>query len=547
MGFSSKTGSLCLAPQYAGGRKLDKPGAAPASREGTLTAIAGYRIANIKPDIASDAAARVWARDSSFWGPGDDDPADRLGWLESPDEMSDAAPDLVRFAESAAGTDFSAVALLGMGGSALASEVFARTVPGRGTQFVLCDSTHPSEVQRAAAALDLDHTLFVVSSKSGTTVETISLYRYFRALTDDGSKFVAITDPGTPLEDLARRDRFLATFTNRPDIGGRFSALSYFGLVPAALVGVDIAALIAGARTMAERCSASTLAGENPGVVLGSALGLLANGGRDKLTLVTPPRLRALGGWIEQLVAESTGKRGTGIVPVVDEPPAEPKDYGNDRAFVHIRLDGDDTHEDHVDQLIGAGHPVIGIDVDDVLDLAAEMFRWEFAVVVASAILGINAFDQPDVEAAKSSARTALQSADMIDWPDEDPGGLFEDIAPPELAALLLFTPASEAATSVLDAARRKLLSGGRGVATSAGFGPRYLHSTGQLHKGGPKGVRALVVLDPPTDDVAVPGTDYGFARLVTAQALGDARALESAGRRAACTSFESFRRWAES
>jgi glucose-6-phosphate isomerase len=530
-------------PKYAGGTKTDKPVAATRPEE-PLTTVAGYRLANIDVDVDPHAARRVWARDSTYWGPGDDDPAERLGWLDSPDEMAYAVPDLLEFAESVAGREVATVALLGMGGSALAPEVFARTLPSMGTRLVLCDSTHPGEVRRVSDALDLNRSLFIVSSKSGTTVETTSLYRYFRSLVDDGG-FVAITDPGTPLEDLAREHGFLSTFTNRPDIGGRFSALSYFGLVPAAVIGVDVAEIIVGARDMRERCSPAVSAEENPGAVLGSVLGSLAKRGRDKLTMVVSAPLVAFGDWLEQLVAESTGKHGTGIAPVVGEPVANPDDYGDDRVFVHIRLREDHAYDDFVAELATAGHPVVGIDVGSAVDLGAEMFRWEFAVAVASAILGINAFDQPDVEAAKAAARAALESPTAVEWPDEDPNEVLEGIIPPELAALLLFAPQSQAAKAALGSARSRLLS--RGVATSAGFGPRYLHSTGQLHKGGPKEIRALVVLDPPSDDIAVPGTDYGFARLVSAQAEGDAHALEAAGRRVARTTFERFSRWAES
>jgi len=530
--------------QYAGGRNTDKPRAAIPQEE-PLTTVAGYRFSNIDVEVDSDAARRVWARDSTYWGPGDDDPAERLGWLDSPDEMADAVPGLLKFAETVSGQGVVTVALLGMGGSALAPEVFGQTLPSSGPRLVLCDSTHPGEVRRVSEALDLNRSLFIVSSKSGTTVETASLYKYFRSLVDDGSRFAAITDPGTPLEDLAREHGFLSTFTNRPDIGGRFSAMSYFGLVPAAVIGIDVAEILASARAMRERCSPPVSAEENPGVVLGSALGSLAKRGRDKLTMVVSAPLAAFGDWLEQLVAESTGKHGTGIVPVVGEPAANPDDYGDDRVFVHIRLRGDEAHDDVVAQLVKAGHPVVGIEVGDAIEVGAEMFRWEFAIAVASAILGINAFDQPDVEAAKTSARSALESETPIEWPDEDPDQVFEGMAPPELAAVLLFTPRSEAARAALGSARSKLLS--RGLASSAGFGPRYLHSTGQLHKGGPKGIRALVVLDPPSDDIAVPGTDYGFARLVSAQAEGDAHALEAAGRRVARTTFERFRRWAES
>ncbi|MGH2787392.1 MAG: glucose-6-phosphate isomerase [Actinomycetota bacterium] len=511
-----------------------------------MSDIAGYTLANIDVEIDPDAPRRVWARDSSYWGPGDDDPASRLGWLESHVDMAAAESDLVAFAEDAAGRGPVTVVLLGMGGSALAPEVFARTLEvAAGRRLVLCDSTHPAEVARVEAALDLSRCLFVVSSKSGTTVETSSLYRLFRSRIDDGSRFVAITDPGTPLHQLALAEGFLATFTNRPDIGGRYSALSYFGVVPAALLGVDLAPLLRGARKMAELCSAAVPAEENPGAVLGSLLGRLAERGNDKLTFVISPPFAAFGDWVEQLVAESTGKRGRGISPVVGEPVVSAETYGRDRTFVHIRSGNDDTHNDFVATLAGMGHPVIRIDVDSSGALGAEIFRWEFAVAVASAVMGINAFDQPDVESAKASARAALESEEQIGWLEEDPETIFDGLAPPELSALLLFAPSTDEARVTLEAARRKLVTR-TGVATSAGFGPRYLHSTGQLHKGGPVDVRALVVLDTPAEDIPVPGAGYGFARLVTAQAQGDVHALRAAGRRVASTTFQRFNQWAK-
>jgi transaldolase / glucose-6-phosphate isomerase len=501
---------------------------------------------NVEVDPPRDAAARVWGRDSSYWGPGEDDPADRLGWLESPAEMSGAAERLEHFGHEMFGRGIRHVALLGMGGSSLAPEVFARTL-GSAEGFpglVVVDSTHPADVKSATDQIDLDRALFVVSSKSGGTIETMSLYRYFRSIVDDGSRFVAITDPGTSLEKLAREERFLETFVNRPDIGGRFSALSYFGLVPAALIGANLRSLLTGANAMARSCSPDTPPEDNPGVVLGTALGKLANEGRDKLTFLISEGLSAFGDWVEQLIAESTGKNGTGIAPIVAEPRVAPASYGHDRTFVRIRLEGDATDDTFAADLSAKGHPVITIDVGSAEDLGAEMFRWEFATAVASAALGVNAFDQPDVESAKRSAKEFLESGGDVAWPNEDPEVLFDGVEPGELAALLLFVPRVPEVIRALEAARLKLVRN-FGCATSAGFGPRYLHSTGQLHKGGPKPVRALVVLDPPRDEVGIPGSPHGFARLVTAQAVGDADALTAAGRRVARTTLEHFNKWA--
>jgi transaldolase / glucose-6-phosphate isomerase len=499
------------------------------------------RVENATISVQGGLAARIWGRDPAAWGPGDDDPRDRLGWLDLPFSMAPEVPPLREFA-AASGAGTESLALLGMGGSSLAPEVFAAVCSSRGgPRLEVCDSTHPERVRAQTDALDADRTLFVVSSKSGSTVETLSLYRHFRALHDDGHHYIAVTDPKTSLEALALKEGFLKTFLNPPDIGGRFSALSKFGLVPAAILGADLDALLASARSMAELCRGDSES--NPGLALGSALASLRGAGRDKLTLLISAAWLPFGDWIEQLVAESTGKRGVGITPVVREPLVAADIYGADRVFVLIRVDGDDAHGSSAAELAEAGHPVLTFDVDGGA-LGAEMFRWEFATAVAGSLMGINAFDQPDVEAAKKAARAALDSPDETSWPEEDPDGLLEGTTAGELACLLAFAPQTEGTTATLEAGRRRIVER-YGIATSAGFGPRYLHSTGQLHKGGPPIVRALVILDPPAEDVAIPGAPYGFARLVSAQAAGDARALEAANRRVARTTWARFEGWA--
>jgi transaldolase/glucose-6-phosphate isomerase len=505
----------------------------------TITGADGLRAS---PDLID----RIFARDPSVWGPGDDDPADRLGWLDLPGDMAAEIPRLNSFADTAA-TGIDHVVLLGMGGSSLAPEVWSKTfgsAPRRPTLKVL-DSTHPSVVRAVTNEIDLDRTLWIVSSKSGGTVETMSLYRHFRSLRDDGSAFVAITDPQTSLENLALEDGFRASFLNPPDIGGRYSALSFFGLVPAALIGTDLNKLLAGARAMAGDSDPETEPASNSALQIGTAIATLAVSGRDKLTWLISPKVGAFGDWVEQLIAESTGKRGLGITPIVGEPSLPLPLYGPDRAFVHLKCFGDSTHSRRIDELRQAGHPMIEIEIDGPYDLGAEMWRWELTTAIAGAVLGINAFDQPDVEAAKTAARAAVESSEEIRWRDDEPGELFDGIEPPELAALLLFGPPDSDARAAMQAARSKLAQSR--VASSVGFGPRYLHSTGQLHKGGPSRVRALVVLDDPDDDVPIPGSDFGFARLVAAQALGDARALEHAGRRVARTTRSRFERWATS
>lgn len=503
-----------------------------------------WRITGVEVDPEPRLIERIWARDPAVWGPGEDDPRDRLGWLDLPDRMAAEVARLESFA--AEGPGISTVALLGMGGSSLAPEVFARTlgpVPGR-PPLEVGDSTHPAEVIDLTGRLDLERTSWIVSSKSGTTIETMSLYRHFRALRDKGDAFIAITDPGTPLETLGGEEDFGEVFLNPPDIGGRFSALSLFGLVPAALIGADLDRLLTGAAAAKSATGPDAVPGTNSALVIGTAIAELARQGRNKLTWVVSEAIESFGDWVEQLIAESTGKNGTGICPIVGEPLAPPEAYGDDRVFVHLSLAGDTAHDDFVSALRSEGHPVVSVELLDVSALGAEMFRWEVATAVAGAVLGINAFDQPDVEAAKRGARDALQSVDEKEWPNESPEELLEGTGPGDLVALLAFAPRTPTTESALARARTKLVTT-RGVATSAGFGPRYLHSTGQLHKGGPKGVRALVILDEPAEDVPIPGRDYGFAALVTAQALGDATALEKAGQRVACTRWATFEAWA--
>jgi glucose-6-phosphate isomerase len=485
---------------------------------------------------------RVWNKDSSAWAPGEDDPSDRLGWLELPTVMQAVVPELQSSAQAIASEGVTTVVLLGMGGSSLAPEVFARTfgaVNSRPSLIVL-DSTHPDQIRAVGERLDLPNTVFVVSSKSGGTIETISLYRHFRSLIDDGSRFIAITDAGTPLEKLAGAEGFRTVWQARPDIGGRYSALSHFGLVPAVLVGAPIGDLLAGAERMADECRQPKA--DNPGFALGCAIGEAAANGQDKLTFAISDEIASLGMWLEQLIAESTGKQGRGIVPIVDEPSSQGATYGSDRAFVSIRLK--DATDADVPGPRAQGSPVIEIGSPSAHALGAEMFRWEFATAIAGSILGINAFDQPNVEAAKRATRELLDSHTTIEWPEDDPGDVFAGSAPPDLACLLAFAPSSRANQQILEAGRRKVLQA-QGVATMSGFGPRYLHSTGQLHKGGKKNVRALVILDSPEHDESIPGSPHTFGSLITAQAAGDARALQQAGQRVARTTWQRFVEWA--
>lgn len=504
-----------------------------------------------------EVCARIWARDHTVWFPTPrPELADRLGWLSMPATMHAQAADLAAFAEEVRQQGIRHVVLLGMGGSSLAPEVFQATLGGRQgyPSLLVLDSTHPAAVRAVEQAVDLAHTIFLVSSKSGTTSETNSFFQYFwsryGATTRPGAHFVAITDPGTSLERLARERGFRRVFSAPADVGGRYSALTVFGLVPAALIGVDLVALLERASRMADQSAACRPAGDNAALGLGAALGELAAGGRDKLTFFVAPALASLPAWLEQLIAESTGKDDKGIVPVADEPPLPPERYGQDRVFVSIGCrdvagtDGRGAHQQALlDTLAAAGHPVIRIVLESPLDLGAEFFRWEFAVAAAGAALAIQPFDQPDVQLAKELARQAMTSG----------GGVAPAAAPPVIAdattwaaavaqwlagarpgdyiglqAYLAPTPGGTAALQQL----RLALARRTGLATTLGFGPRFLHSTGQLHKGGPNTGLFLQLTDGTSPDLEVPGSGYTFGQLIRAQAAGDAMALARRGRR---------------
>jgi glucose-6-phosphate isomerase len=505
---------------------------------------------------ADNAAAALWRRDASLWSA---DPqvqkaiANRLGWLDSPRLMANSIDRLTSFAAGIRDRAFTDLVLLGMGGSSLAPEVL-RAIVGVGPgwpRFHMLDSTDPAAVREAATPPTT--TLYILASKSGGTIEPNSLAAHFRARLDGAGvanwadHFVAITDEGTVLATRAREERFREVFINPSDIGGRYSALSFFGMVPAALMGQDLSALISRGEAMLAAAKATPSSIENPAVSLGLVMATAAKNGRDKLTLVLPDRFESFGLWVEQLVAESTGKKAVGIVPVAGEKTADASVYGGDRMFVDARAQAQRTLS-----------PAIGIDWNDPLELGAEFVRWEIATAVAGALLGINPFDEPNVQQAKDATNTLLaafksngalpSAAAELTLPNgieltassaaraalggRKASSLLSLLKPGDYFAQLAYvSPSSEVLVELerlRDAVRARTH-----VATTIGVGPRYLHSTGQLHKGGPNSGVFLLITAGAGEDVAIPGQAYSFATLERAQALGDFASLDAAARRA--------------
>jgi hypothetical protein len=423
-----------------------------------------------------------------------------------------------------------------MGGSSLGPEVIRRSfgeIPD-GLRLQVLDSTHPDEVLGVQESVDLERTLFVVSSKSGSTIETLSHYRYFKALARP-DQFVVVTDPGSPLERLASDDGLRRCFLNPADIGGRYSVLSYFGLVPAALMGVSIEALLHRCQVAEQMCAHYDSSESNSGLWLGAVLGEMALQGRDKLTFVIGPPIESLGLWAEQLVAESTGKGGRGIVPVVDEPLGDSADaYGDDRVFVYRRniAQPDERLDAAIEQVAAAGHPTITLPAHGAADLGRIFFLTEFAVAVTGWALEINPFDQPDVQEAKDNTRRVLEAGSppaVKPADDEELRALLADARPPHYVAILGFLPASSESEQAV-AELRTAIRAATGAATTFGYGPRYLHSTGQLHKGGPPTGRFLQLVSAPQRDAEIPGAGYSFGTLIAAQAAGDLETLRSHG-----------------
>jgi transaldolase/glucose-6-phosphate isomerase len=556
-------------------------------RQNELTTMLDRQCSTLPPHLAvkvADVVAdwqkggttrRLWARDATLWT--DRDENRWLGWLDITDDQLAHIGPLNNAAQEIANSGVAHAVLLGMGGSSLAAEVMQKTfgaVKGCPELLVL-DSTDPAQIARTEAAVDVAHTLFIVSSKSGTTLEPNVLFHYFlervkRAVGDTHAcgHFIAITDPGSPLQQVAEEAGFRQVFFGVPSIGGRYSALSNFGLVPAALIGVDVGRLLDRTELMVHSCAASVPAEENPAVVLGAILATLAGGGHDKVTFVASPRIVGLGAWLEQLIAESTGKNGKGLIPIVGEPLGPPDAYGADRLFVYLRMNdqADPGQDTAIDQLERAGQPVVRIAIADIHDIGQEFFRWEFATAVAGSLMGINPFDQPDVQASKVATReltAAYAKTGML--PTETPMyseaglALFTDptnasaltqglggdqsiaaylrahlgrLRPGDYFAMLAYLAMLDPYEHALQAMRLAVRDG-TGAATCLGFGPRFLHSTGQAYKGGPNTGVFLQITCDDTTDIPVPGQNYSFGVVKAAEARGDFAVLSERSRRA--------------
>jgi len=520
-------------------------------------------------------AARIWDHDYTVWKENPEEITNRLGWLDSPNVMHSAIEEIERFVDEVRAVGFRYAVLLGMGGSSLAPEVFRLTfgVEDDFLNLSVLDSTHPEAILKKERNIDISKTLFVVSTKSGGTIETMSFMKFFYNLTlktvgaeKVGRHFVAITDPGSGLESMAKELRFRKIFLNDPNIGGRYSALSYFGLVPAALTGMNIKKLLDKAKGMADKCKQTDLK-KNPGVVLGTIMGEMANRNVDKVTIIASPQLQHFGVWVEQLIAESTGKEGKGILPIEGEFLAKPHEYGEDRLFIYLNLEDEKFCNEKVRLLIDTAHPVVEITLKDLYDLGAEFFRWEFATIIASIFLNVNPFDQPNVESAKILAKRMVKEYhEKGKIPQQraafnkDEITIFSDINASSLSgflslffdnaktfknkgsrrcyvALQAFIEPNEKVNIALENIRTKIQKLFK-LATTLGYGPRFLHSTGQLHKGDAGNGLFIQFTANIKEDASIPDTatddnsSISFGTLVIAQALGDRQALLNENRK---------------
>ena len=533
--------------------------------------LAGAVAASIEDWKRNNKVARLWQKDASLWTGTDE--SSWLGWLTITEEQLAHIDTLKQIAADVKKAKFKHALLLGMGGSSLCPEVLRMTfgkIKGFPELHVL-DSTDPAQIRAIEAKVDLKSTICIVSSKSGSTLEPNIYKQYFfervKAKVGDkevGNRFIAITDPGSKMQQVAEADKFRKIFFGLPSIGGRYSALSNFGMVPAAIMGLDVAKFLKNTEEMAKACGASAAADSNPGVILGNILGVAANQGRDKITIIASPEIFDLGAWLEQLIAESTGKIGKGIIPVDRERPAKPAVYGNDRVFAYLRLASkpNKAQDAAVAALEKAGHPVVRITLPSIYNLGQEFFRWEIATAVAGSIIGINAFNQPDVEASKIETKKLTSQYEATgSLPPESPffevqgvklfadeknvaalkgGAKLADVLKTHLAragagdyfAVLGYITMNSANETTLQGIRHAVRDKKK-VATVLGFGPRFLHSTGQAYKGGPNSGVFLQITCDDAKDLPVPGQKYTFGIVKAAQARGDFAVLAERGRRA--------------
>ncbi|HWH45619.1 MAG TPA: bifunctional transaldolase/phosoglucose isomerase [Thermoleophilaceae bacterium] len=501
-------------------------------------------VARVKKATEESVTQRVWRKDETLWGgPGKPEIGNRLGWLTISEPLLEASADLREFAAQCEADGLTDCVLLGMGGSSLGPEVLRRSFgDAGGLRLRVLDSTDPGAILEAERSLDLEKTLFLVSSKSGGTIETLSQYRWFRQRIDNGSHFVAITDPGSGLAEIAEKEGFRRCFLNDPDIGGRYSVMSYFGMVPAALMGANVDALLHRSQVAEQNCTSYDSSSSNSGLWLGLMLGELALQGRDKCTFLVSEPISSFGLWVEQLIAESLGKEGKGTLPVADEPVGEPGVYGDDRVFVYLRNadDPDKELDSATDALAHAGHPVVTVAVHGAIDLGRIFFFSEFGTAVAGWVLGINAFDQPNVQAAKDATARVLEQG------TEPPPGASDDelrellskAAPPHYVSIHGYVRPSEEFDAAVTELRTVIRDATRAT-TTFGYGPRFLHSTGQFHKGGPKTGIFLQLLHDGDEDTEIPGAGYTFGTLKNAQATGDFETLRENGLPAARVRLE--------
>ncbi|MGC9220674.1 MAG: bifunctional transaldolase/phosoglucose isomerase [Solirubrobacteraceae bacterium] len=500
--------------------------------------LASHELERMRSARQQRVAERVWRHDPALWGgPGVAEIEDRLGWLEVTKQMREQLSELTRLAAQLRSEGYTDAILLGMGGSSLGPEVIRRSFGDQpqGLRLQVLDSTHPDAILAVERSVELEKTVFIVSSKSGGTIETLSHYRYFKAKAKP-EQFIVVTDPGSPLAALAAADGLRKTFLNPPEIGGRYSVLSYFGLVPAALAGVPVKELLDSAQSGERACARAASGESNPGLWLGATVGEFALQGRDKLTFIVSEPIDSFGLWVEQLIAESTGKHGRGILPVAGEPLGAPEVYGDDRVFVYLRnADNPNAELDEaVTRLADAGSPTITVPTHDSTDLGRLFFIAEFAVAVAGWALKINPFDQPNVQEAKDNTARVL-AAGLPEIVSADDGALraLLDAKAPHYVAILGYLPTAGTENDGIDEAvdeLRSVIRRATGMATTFGYGPRFQHFTGQEHKGGAPVGRFLQLVNVPQEKLEIPGESYDFGTLIEAAAAGDLQTLRDHG-----------------